>query len=67
MRFPCSYKSTKLFAIFQLLRREIILLIPLSWCIIFAEGNRVSNENDDENENFCCSLSIAEQALLAAS
>lgn len=56
--YPCaavnnfiSYKTTKLLAIFQLLRCEIILLIPLSWDCIFAEGNRVSNENDDENDD----------------
>ena len=59
MRFPCSYKSTKLFAIFQLLRCEIILLIPLPWCIIFAEGNRVSNENDDENLEITPSVPFA--------
>ena len=48
--YPCaavnnfvSYKSTKLFAIFQLLRCEIILLIPLSWdCIFVAELRQYS-------------------------
>ena len=56
--YPCaavnnfvSYKSTKLFAIFQLLRCEIILLIPLPGDCIFAEGNRVSNDNDDDNDD----------------
>jgi hypothetical protein len=53
-KFGC-YKVTKLLAIFQLLRREIILLRTLFTGFIFAEGKRLR------------SLSKAEQALLAAS
>ena len=54
--YPCAavnsfacYKSTKLFAILQLLRCEIILLIPLFQCINFAERNGVSDDNHIKN------------------
>ena len=44
-----------------------MLLTSLFTCIIFAEGNGVSNDNDNVDENFFCSVSIAEQTLLCAS